>query len=131
MIKIGKKFAHIGKLVHVRVLYPSCASIPGIFIAGRGGRIRALRLLVLETGRNACTGRARFSFYFHFYFLIINLTLNNNEFTIDNGYAAVETHSKSSIIKLLSKLYELVLLQTVKSYRQALAPPMVGAGQPV
>ena len=60
--KIGKKTAHIGKLVHVRVLYPSCAFIPGICIAGRGGRIRALRLLVWETGTNACTRAVRFSF---------------------------------------------------------------------
>jgi len=56
------KNLYIGKLVHVRVLYPSCAFIPGMFIAGRGGRIRALVLLVLETGTNACTRRVRFSF---------------------------------------------------------------------
>ena len=67
----------------------------------------------------------------YIYILLLLKILNNNEFTIDNGYAAVETHSKSSIIKLLSKLYELVLLQTVKSYKQALAPPRVGASQPV
>ena len=48
----------------------------------------------------------------YIYILLLLKILNNNEFTIDNGYAAVETHSKSSIIKLLSKLYELVLLQT-------------------
>ena len=68
----------------------------------------------------------------YIYILLLLKILNNNEFTIDNGYAAVETHSKSSIIKLLSKLYELVLLQTAratncKSYRQALAPPRFGA----
>ena len=55
----------------------------------------------------------------YIYILLLLKILNNNEFTIDNGYAAVETHSKSSIIKLLSKLYELVLLQTVKSYKHA------------
>ena len=85
--------------------FTPAALLLGILITGRGGRNRALGLLVLETGTNACTGRDRFSlftstftFTFTFYFIFINL--NNNEFTIDKGYAAVETHSKSSIINL-------------------------------
>ena len=36
----------------------------------------------------------------YIYILLLLKILNNNEFTIDNGYAAVETHSKSSIINL-------------------------------
>jgi hypothetical protein len=70
--KIGKKTAHIGKLVHVPVLFTSAARFfPGISMVGRGDRIRALRLFVLETGTNGGTRRARFSFYL-LLLLIIN-----------------------------------------------------------